>query len=224
MGTQSTPIVLDRRDVSRIIFIVIGLTILAGALVSPWWTRGVNLNSVGDNADANRPPGLEGSYLNYAPFRTPGEVVGFTTDASRATAVAVLGIGLVATAAFAILQVGSRVAMRAGWVEDNHDVLVRFGIIAFITGTFSVLWGALFLPLMGSNPGMMWGTEYGGQLFGNGGVLTVTRYANAGFFLGIVGAMGLPAYLWVDAAHERSFSLFTQAHAAQQAETGGFAA
>ncbi len=224
----SNPTTLTKQDLSRIILVVLGLAFLAGALVSPWWTRGVTLHSVcggrsssACDSDAQRPPAIEGEYLNYAPFRTPGEVVGFTSDASRASAVSVLGIALVVAAAFAVLHVAARIAMRQGWVTLDHDVVVRLAIAAFMAGAFAVLWGALFLPLLGTGPGMMWGTEYGSANF-SGGQTTVTRYANAGFFLAIIGAVGFPAYLWVDASVERSQSrLRTQLGATSSKTTRG---
>ena len=71
-----------------------------------------------------------------------------------------------------------------------------------------MLWGAFFLPLLGPNPGWLYGEE--GQFpegfDGDEGVVESTRFANVGFFLGIVGAVGYPAVLWFDAARTRALA------------------
>lgn len=206
------PASLGRRDVKRIFLIVLGTVILATAIISPWWTRGMTINSTQNRPDSEREPAIEGQYLNYAPFQTPGGVLGVTSDASRAAAVAILGIALVVCLTFTLLQVGLRVGMRLGWLEENRDLPVRFAIAAFVAGTFAVLWGALFLPLLGVNPGFLWGTEYGSaNTQGPDPRMEVTRYANAGFYLGVVGAAAYPLLLWLDAAATRNAAVLAEA-------------
>lgn len=202
----------QRVNTARVLLVVVGSAVLFSALVSPWWTRGVNLEDTPQFPASERPPGVEGIYANYSPFRTPGAIAGFTTDGSRAMAVAILGLGLVLCQAFAWTHLVIRRGMERGTLEENPDIPVRFAIAAFICGAFAVLWGALMLPLLGNNPGFLWGTEYGSTLVAEtDGILSETRYANAGFYLGIVGAMAYPALLWAQAASARNAYWLRQA-------------
>lgn len=205
-----TPTKLTRRDVSRILVVLVGTAILAGAVLSPWWTRGTTLvsSSPGSNnpsgvTDNSRPAGVEGFYMNYAPFSTPGGISGFSTDSSRAAAVAVLGVSLLLCAAFLAGHHVLRLGIARGSFDVSLDAPVRFAILAFVAGLFAVLWGLFFLPMLGNNPGLMWGNEY---TLGNVGAtgLHATRYANVGFYLGIVGAVLYPAYIWIDANTARN--------------------
>lgn len=197
-----------RRDVNRLTFVIVGATLLFAATITPWWTRGVTLDYDEDNP---RPYGevYEGVYVQYRPFATPASLAGFSTDGERETATAILGVALVLCALFASATTALRLAMRFGKLEADHDLPVRFAMIAFILGLFAVLWGAFFLPLLGPNPGWLYGTE--GELPDgfdeedlNGA--TATRFANVGFFLGIAGAVAYPAVLWFDAARTRALA------------------
>lgn len=208
---------MGHRQSTRLIVLLLGLTLLLGALVAPWWTRGMDVDEEkldeatdGDGGSfgfAYLVPGAEGLYLNYAPFRTPGQGT-VTYDAGREAATSVLGLGLVACLVFAGSALLVRWLMVTGRLEENLDAPVRLAIVAFIAGVFAVLWGAFFLPLAGDNPGMLYGDERPSNLGDNSdGILETTRYANVGFFLGIVGAVGFPAYVWLDASRTRAVLL-----------------
>ncbi|HLF16913.1 MAG TPA: hypothetical protein VI796_05745 [Candidatus Thermoplasmatota archaeon] len=199
---------LDSRGVTRLFIVLACGVILGASLITPWWTRGFNINWDEDQNPRPAEAPVEGLYVNYRPYATPGSAGGFSTDAGRETATAILGISLTLCALFVVAASVLRVAMRMGWVETNHDTPVRFAIGAFVVGLFAVLWGAFFLPLLGPNPGMLYGGESDQtvQDFGEEDFAFVesTRYANVGFFLGIVGAVGFPAFLWADAVRERN--------------------
>lgn len=204
---------LGRRDVNRIMLVLVGGALLGAALITPWWTRGLTYDW--DEQDNPRPVGgmYEGAYVQYRPFATPGSLAGFSTDGSRETATAVLGVALVICALFAWATSILRIAMRFEWVETNHDLPVRFAIIATILGIFAVVWGAFFLPLLGVNPGWLYGDEAQGgadnsQVQNGDGqtIIESTRYANVGFFLGIIGGVAYPAALWFDAARTRALN------------------
>ncbi len=207
------PLPFGERESTRLIFILLGAVILGGAIISPWWTRGTNVDEekAQEFDDDLAVPGTEGLYFNYAPFRTPGGGT-ISFDAGRAAAVAILGIALVGCGLFAFTATAARYLMATGRVEMNHNAPVRLAIVATICGIFAVLWGAFFLPLMGDNPGMLYGDERPETLGADSdGIVETTRYANVGFFLGIVGAVVYPAYLWADAARVRNAHLDTTA-------------
>lgn len=55
---------------------------------------------------------------------------------------------------------------------------------------------------------MMWGDERPTNLDEqSNGIAETTRYANVGFYLGIVGAMAYPAFLWFDTNRVRQLNL-----------------
>lgn len=204
------PLPMGSRQATRLMLVLVGAAVLSASLVTPWWTRGVTEDFNDDNP---RPEGaaVEGFYVQYRPYMTPASPAGFSTDAGRETATAVLGIALTVCSLFVAAIGVLRLGMHFGWIETNHDVPVRLAIVAFIVGIFAVIWGAFFLPLLGPNPGMLYGnegTDSGNDFFtGSEQDFTEsTRYANVGFFLGIVGAVGFPAYLWADAARTRALS------------------
>ena len=203
------PLPFGSRQTTRIILVILGTTLLLAAFVTPWWTRGMNVDQnkaekQGDGGTFGSVPGVEGIYLNYGPFHTPGGL-GFTTDASRETATAVLGIGLLACTLCILTANVLRWLMATGRIQNNYDAPVRLAIVAFVCGVFAVLWGAFFLPLAGANPGMLYGKEYGSNLSQqSNGIVEATRYANAGFFLAIIGAVLYPGYLWADAHRTRA--------------------
>lgn len=204
---------------TRVILVLLGATVLVGALLAPWWTRGMNMDEEtlydaesDDGEDLalevaffGFPVGSEGLYLNYGAFHTPSQG-SISFDSGRETATAVLGIALVGCLVFCAAAVLVRIAMAAGWIETSDDAPVRLSIVAFILGLFAVLWGAFFLPLAGDNPGWLYGEEPAEDILAESDIVEATRYANAGFFLGIVGAVGFPAYLWFDAARVRAFN------------------
>jgi hypothetical protein len=190
---------------------ILGCAILVSAFLAPWWTRGFTYNfDEQDNPRSEVESGYEGVYYNYYPFRTPGfSGQGFSTDASRETATAMLGIGLLVCAAFVAAGLIVRWAMTTQRIEQDDTAPVYLAIGAFIAGLFTVLWGAFFLPLAGAGGGWLYGDEPGspsGEGFGGNDGIESSRYANAGFFLGVVGAVGFPAYLWLDAARVRAAS------------------
>lgn len=196
-----------RRDVNRLVLVLVGATLLFAAMITPWWTRGITVDW--DEQDNPRPvgPAYEGLYVQYRPFATPGSIGGFSTDGARETATAVLGISLVLCSLFATATTALRLAMRFGKLETDHDLPVRFGITATLLGVFAVLWGAFFLPLLGPNPGWLYGDEADfdpSQLPDGTSFVESVRYANVGFFLGILGAVAYPAALWFDAARVRA--------------------
>lgn len=197
-----------RRDVNRLTLILVGATLLFAATITPWWTRGVTYNF---NDEIERPFGAvyEGGYVQYRPFATPGSIGGFSTDGQRETATAILGIALVLCALFATATTALRLAMRFNKLETDHDLPVRFAMTATLVGLFAVLWGAFFLPLLGPNPGLLYGNE--GELPPGADdeelqIIESTRFANIGFFLGIVGAVAYPAVLWFDASRTRALA------------------
>ncbi len=200
---------MGSRQSTRLMLVILGAAVLSASLVTPWWTRGFT-EDFNDNNPRPEGMGAEGFSFNYRPFGTPGGIAGFSTDAGRETATAVLGISLTVCMLFAAAVGVLRLGMHLGWIETNHDAPVRFAIMAFIVGVFAVIWGAFFLPLLGPNPGMLYGEEgedQGVDFFtGDQDFTEASRYANVGFFLGIVGAVGFPAYLWFDAARTRALS------------------
>lgn len=202
-ATTRRPFVLESRPATRLLLGIIGTSLLLGSMLTPWWTRGLTTTY----NDANpRPQGfpVEGFYASYGPFSTPGSFSGFSTDAGRATAVAVLGIALSICIACVLVYHGLRIGRALGRVETSPDVPTRFAIAATLLGSFAVLWAALFLPLLGPNPGWLYGTE--GQSSGPIGpsqFVEGVRYANVGMFLGLLGAVAYPVYLWIEAATER---------------------
>lgn len=235
----SHPFAFDAQNSRRLVILLIGLAVIVGAFATPWWTRGITFNhdctytnpaasSASDCAGASTsytingqrftvPGGQayspvytgEGQYLNYRPFATPS-VGTFSVDASRDTAVAILGIGAV----LATLLMGASTAIR--WLADtgritcNPNLAVRLAIGGFGVGLFTVLWGAFFLPLLGNGPGMLYGDNIKGGLPDQfAPFFTDSRYANAGFFLGIIGFVFLPAYLWADAHAARNAQTWT---------------
>lgn len=198
----------SRRDINRLTLVLVGATLLFAATVTPWWTRGLTMQW--DDEENPRPTGYayEGFYVQYRPFATPGSLAGFSTDGQRETATAVLGVALVLTGLFATATTVVRTGMRLGKIETDHDAPVRFAIIATILGAFAVLWGAFFLPLLGPDPGWLYGDEGTNTVTTEDGVefIESARFANVGFFLGILGAVGYPAALWFDAARARALA------------------
>lgn len=200
VAAARTPIRLSSQDVTRLVVVLVGLSLVIAAFTLPWWTRGMTLSEDGA-------AGMEGQYFNYGPFQTPSQG-GFSTDGSREAAVGVLGV---AVALATLLVLGAfvlRAAMRWDRVERNHDRPVRLAIGAFWIGLFAILWAGLVLPAAGTNPGFLYGEEGGSdpdmaQAMADAGV-TMTRYANVGFFAGILAFAGLPAYAWLDAARTRA--------------------
>lgn len=211
---------LSRDGSRRLVILLIGVALVIGAFVAPWWTRGLTLNhdcaygspqdqatacpqSNSRNSGLNSGltiPGSEGLYLNYGPFHTPS-LLGAGTDASRDTATSVLGIGAV----LATLFLGASLALRAlagmGRISAHPSVAVRFAIAAVGAGIFTVLWATFFLPLFGNGSGMLWGHNFNYDFGSN--VVYDSRYANVGYFLGIIAFVGVPVYAWVDASQAR---------------------
>jgi hypothetical protein len=220
---RDEPIPFGFTQSSRLIFVLLGATILLGALVAPWWTRGMDIDEeqlyeTDEDGETDADlysllllgigPGSEGRYYNYGAFSTPTSN-GMSTDSAREPAVAILGIGLVLCAVFAVAGLVVRWMMARGTLEVSYDAPVRLAIGAFLAGTFAVLWGAFFLPLAGDNPGMLYGEEPSEDAYQvTEGVWETVRYANVGFFLGIAGAVLFPAYLWFDAARVRALNAF----------------
>ena len=208
------PLPFGATQSTRLMLVLLGAALLVGALVAPWWTRGMNVDEEqlsendGDMWFVGFWPGSEGIYYNYGAFQTPSNGNGGTsTDAAREPATALLGVGLVLCAAFVVAGVTVRWLMARGTLETSHDAPVRLAICAFVAGLFAVLWGAFFLPMSGDNPGMLYGEEPFDDDFETD-VLETTRYANVGFFLGIAGAVLFPAYLWFDAARVRALHTY----------------
>lgn len=214
------PLPFGSTQSTRLILVLLGATVLLGAFLAPWWTRGMDVDehklyAPVDGEDDGTSfsilgfwPGTEGIYYNYGAFHTPSNG-GVSSDSGREAAVAVLGIGLALCAAFAAVSLAVRWMMARGVLELSYDAPVRLAICAFVAGIFAVLWGAFFLPLAGDNPGMLYGEEPSHDVFAQTeGILETARYANVGFFLGIVGAVVFPGYLWFDAARVRALNSF----------------
>ncbi len=188
------------------VVVLVGVAVVIAAFASPWWTRGFTVDTDAEEDSFFIFPGAEGAYLEYGPFSTPGSERGFSTDSGRATAVAVLGIAAV----IATLFMGAHVVLRSmgalGRVKVDRNVPVRLAMAAALVGTFTILWAGLFLPLAGPNPGFLWGEEESAQgaFASEYSSIKVTRYANAGFFFGMVAFVALPAYLWVDSSAARA--------------------
>jgi hypothetical protein len=101
--------------------------------------------------------------------------------------------------------------MAAERMETDLNTPIYLAMGAFIAGIFTVLWAAFFLPLAGPGGGWLYGDEPDMEETegpGDGGFVQyeVSRYANVGFFLGIVGGIGFPAYLWADATRTRALA------------------
>lgn len=191
---------------TRLLVGIFGTVLLAAAMVSPWWTRGLTVQF---NAQNPRPPGMiaEGFYASYGPYSIPGTFSGFSTDAGRATAVAILGAAMTMCIVCVLAVNLLRILRAQDRINTSDDVPVRLAITAALFGTFAVLWAAFFLPLLGPNPGWLYGTEgaVNAQNFGTAAqFFETTRYANVGFFLGIAGAVIYPALLWIEAHTERT--------------------
>jgi hypothetical protein len=228
---------LSDRNGARLVLFILGASLMLGAFTAPWWTRGIAFehDCIYDEAKARSSEcrttgsptfafdgliglGQEGVFLNYGVFSVPG-ANGVTTDASRETAVTILGIGAVLCAAFALAGILLRFLVHLGKVEAGADLPTRLAILGFVAGLFTVLWGALFLPLLGSGPGMLWGREYNGTLFDSLKFLSDTRYANAGFYFGIAGFVLFPAWLWLDAHRARAASTWGAVAGTEAAST-----
>lgn len=221
--TATPPFTFDSNATRRLVIILFGIAIVVGAFLTPWWTRGLTLNHDCAYADpaAPTPPGCringnnngnsnfgfsgtglngaEGVYLNYGIFHTPTDgLIG--TDASRETAAGILGVGALLCVFFVAASQVIRFLAETGRIVCSPNLAVRLAIAGFATGLFTVLWGAFFLPLLGNGPGMLYGNNIPGGIpapFDR--IIQDSRYANAGFFLGIVGFVFVPAYLWADA-------------------------
>jgi len=198
----------DGWTTARIVAVVLGTSLVIGAFTAPWWTRGMDFDPVEE--ETNFPPGMQGQYYHYGPFVTPGDGQ-ISFDASREGVVALLGVLGVATVGFLVASVLVRWAARAGRVGTDSNAPVRLSILAFLTGTAAVLIGGLFVPLLGQDPGFLWGDEdVTGTIAEQQGAtefFETTRYGNAGFFLGILAFVALPAFAWADAATVRALSL-----------------
>jgi len=129
---------------------------------------------------------------NYGPFHTPS-VQGVGTDASRETAVSVLGIGAFTATLFAAASLAVRGLAAIGRITAHPSTAVRLAIIAFAAGLFTVLWGTFFLPLLGNGPGMLWGSNFSGDA--SLGMYFDSRYANVGYYLGVLGFVALTPVL-----------------------------
>ena len=208
---QTQPLVIGRKEVLRTAVVIVAIAIVAGAFLTPWWTRGLSLPTV-KGAGSSSQSGqdlqkslVEGQYVNYGPYSTP-QVQGLATDPGRETATAVLGIAASLAIAFAFASLWVRWSTFTGRIATTPSLAVRLAIVASVVGVFTVLWGAFFVPLLGPNPGWLYAGKTVSQSVGNSISVAyeTTRYANVGFFLGILGFVGFPAYLWVDAHLARS--------------------
>ncbi|HET6397963.1 MAG TPA: hypothetical protein VFH47_00235, partial [Candidatus Thermoplasmatota archaeon] len=179
----TTPLRIDTRTRARIWIMILGSTLVLASFATPWWTRGVNIETPDDEANAI----VEGMYVHYGPFNTPGSRAGFSTDASRETVTGLLGVLMVASALFVSASFMVRALRASGRIECSADLPVALAITGFALGVAAVLTGILFVPLMGSNPGFMWGTEGSAAARdGLGAAGEFTRYGNAGVFFGIL--------------------------------------
>lgn len=206
MANLPRNLTLTSKQSTRLLVGLLGTILLTAAMVAPWWTRGLTETFSDQNP---RQPGQigEGLYASYGPYQVPGSFSGFSTDAGRATATTILGIAMTTCIVLVVLVNAIRVLRAQNRIETTDDVPVRLAIFATLAGTFAVLWGAFFLPLLGPNPGWLYGTEGAvtSQTFGSSAQFFETaRYANVGFFLAIVGAVLYPAMLWIEAHTERT--------------------
>jgi hypothetical protein len=197
------PLKLDSTSTTRIWMVILGGAFVLASFATPWWTRGMNVESDNDGNQGGGLPGTEGLYFHYGPFSTPGGG-GVSTDASRETVTGVLGILMVSSTAFVSASFVIRHLHRRGTIEASPSLPVGLAIAGFGLGFAAVLTGLLFVPLMGSNPGFAYGDEDSQGVDGaSGGLIESTRYANAGFFFGIIAFIAYPTYAWVDAAASR---------------------
>ncbi len=200
------PVELHSRDVARLVVVLLGVALVIAAFSSPWWTRGLTLDKEGlEDSEWFFPPGSEGNYYDYGPFQIPASAAG-SSDSGRAAAVAILGVAAVVATLFIAAHLVLRYLSFRDKVAVDSSVPVRLAIAAVLVGAFTILWAGLFLPLAGPNAGFLYGDEPApsGSFFNNDEApFQVTRYANAGFFFGIVAFVAFPAYLWVDASASR---------------------
>ncbi len=218
--TKSTGLELTSRDITRVVVVLVGTAIVIAAFLAPWWTRGISIE-YNDEENPRQIPGFDQPSLSYGPFSTPG-AGGFSADGSREAAVSVLGIGFVLTTGLVTGSLWLRGLARTGRIDVNPDVAVRMTIAAFITGLFTVIWAAFFLPLLGTNPGWLYGQELGSGVLDGVDFVEDVRYANAGFFLGIVGLVMYPAFLWADASASRTAKVLGTAHPATKTTANAY--
>lgn len=197
---MATP--FTRHKAGRLMLSLLGSVLLFSAMLTPWWTRGVTLDFNAENPRAVQTVAVEGGYAHYGPFSTPGSIVGISTDGYREIAVAILGVAMLLVIGFVGMMHVLRYLHAAGRIDLEPSVPVRLAMAATLSGVFAVLWAALFLPLLGPNPGWMYGTEVAAAQMGE--FTEAARFANVGWFLGIAGGVLYPAALWVNAALDRN--------------------
>lgn len=208
-GGQANNVRLTSRDVTRVVVVLLGITMIVASFFTPWWTRGFSIDwNDSSNPRPTEMAAFEGMYWSYGPFQTPG-AGSVSIDGYREFAAAALGIVLVLSSLFVSAHLALRWGMHTGRIEADDNLPVRFAIAAFWLGLAGFLVAAFLLPVAGPNPGWLYGEEAGASVNFDGDGQTFVedvRFANAGFFIGLLAFVAYPAWLWADAARTRAMN------------------
>ncbi len=195
---------LDNSDIRHLAIVVVASVILLSSLITPWWTRGYTIDYADDQPDTDTAPVFVDTFtVSYYPFQTPA-FGPFQFDSVREAAVTITGIAIALSALLALGHNLVRWGIRTGRVDTDLGVPVKLAIASFLVGAFGVLF-ALLWPFMGINSDGIFSADavFGGDA-PDGVLVEDQSFLNAGFFLGILGFMMYPAYLWVDAHLNRA--------------------
>ncbi len=194
---------LDGADVRHLIIAAVATIIIATSMFTPWWTRGYTVEyEDGATPGDEFPVFVDTLTVSYYPFSTPNYGP-FQFDSVREAAVTITGIAVAVAGALIVAHNLVRAGVRTGRVAVDPGVPVKLAIAAFLIGAFGVLF-ALLWPFMGVNGDGIFSAD---TVEGGGDDVWLVEdrsFLNAGFFLGVVGFMLYPAYLWVDAHLNRA--------------------
>jgi hypothetical protein len=193
------PVRFTRQDVRFLTIAAVGALLIVTAFTTSWWTRGYTVEH-GDDASAGDdfPAFLDTLTVSYGPFSTPS-FGPFQFDSVREVAVTVTGIAVALAAIFATASMAVRWGVSRGRVDADDGVAVKLAIASVWLGLFGVLF-VLLWPFIGVNGDGYYSSE---EVFGGDGSAMLVEnkeFLNVGFYVGILGFVAYPAYLWY-AAH-----------------------
>lgn len=217
MAANKQPFVINQKDVTHLVVVAVATVLLVTAMFAPWWTRGYTIDHGSDATPEQKamegPSGfIDTITVSYYPFVTPS-FGPFQFDSIREIAVTVTGIALVLCAVFVMAHNLTRWGIRTGRINASPGLPIKFAIASFWLGLIGV--GSVLLwPFLGQNIEGIYSFD---QLFppdgfegGEDGPVTVIKeaeYLNVGFYVGILGFIAYPAYLWINAASVRQAQL-----------------